>query len=103
MTVKSLARHLKELDDRMAMGYFLGLKYEGAYKVRVPRIGIRETRDNIPAPAMHDKVCAASMTASKVPAGGIVPIHKVCEDSRRHRLTCLHQLQMMVEWMTQTS
>jgi hypothetical protein len=74
MKVKLLARHLKELDDRVAMGYLLGMKYEGAYKVRVPIIGIRETRDNIPAPTMHDKVRAASMAGFKVPAGGKWPV-----------------------------
>jgi hypothetical protein len=38
------AEHLKELCDRVAMGYFLGFKYEGAYKVWISRIGIQEGR-----------------------------------------------------------
>jgi hypothetical protein len=61
------AEHLKMLDDRAAMGYLLGFKYEGAYRVWIPKIGIRETRDNtfyedgLLAPTMHDEVRAASM------------------------------------------
>jgi hypothetical protein len=51
------SRHLKKLDDRAAIGYLLGFKYGGAY-----RVWIRETRDitfdedGLPAPMMHDEV-----------------------------------------------
>ena len=67
MKVTLPAEHWKKLDDRAAMGYLLGFKYEGAYKVSIPKIGIWETRDitfyedGLPAPTMHDKVRAASM------------------------------------------
>jgi hypothetical protein len=49
----------RALDDRVAMGNLLGFKYEGVYKVWVPKIGIKDNtfyEDGPPAPAMHDKV-----------------------------------------------
>jgi len=36
---------LGKLDDRAAMGYLLGYKYDGGYRVWVPKKGVRETRD----------------------------------------------------------
>jgi len=36
---------LGKLDDWAAMGYLLRYKYDGAYRVWVPKLGIRESRD----------------------------------------------------------
>ena len=36
---------LGKLDDRAAMGYLLGYKYDGAYRVWIPKKGVRESRD----------------------------------------------------------
>ena len=36
---------LGKLEDRGVMGYLLGYKYEGGYRVWIPRIGVREVRD----------------------------------------------------------
>jgi len=36
---------LGKLEDRGAMGYLMGYKYEGGYRVWIPRIGVREVRD----------------------------------------------------------
>ena len=36
---------LGKLEDRGAMGYLMGYKYEGAYCVWIPRIGVKEVRD----------------------------------------------------------
>jgi len=36
---------LGKLDDRAVMGYLLGYKYEGGYRVWIPKLGVRETRD----------------------------------------------------------
>ena len=36
---------LGKLEDRGAMGYPMGYKYEGAYRVWIPRISLKEVRD----------------------------------------------------------
>ena len=36
---------LKKLDNRAVMGYLLGYKYEGAYRVWIPNQGVKEARD----------------------------------------------------------
>ena len=36
---------LGKLDNRGAMGYLMGYKYEGAYRVWIPRSGVKEVRD----------------------------------------------------------
>jgi hypothetical protein len=36
---------LGKLDDCAAMGYLLGYKYDGAYHVWIPKLGIRESRN----------------------------------------------------------
>ena len=36
---------LGKLEDRGAMGYLMGYKYEGGYRVWIPRIGVKEVRD----------------------------------------------------------
>jgi len=36
---------LKKLDDRAVMGYLLGYKYEGGYRVWIPNQGVKEARD----------------------------------------------------------
>ena len=49
---------LGKLDQRAAMGYLLGYKYEGAYRVWIPKVGVRECRDVVfyegEAPVMPD-------------------------------------------------
>ena len=39
------AETLGKLDARGAMGYLLGYKYDGAYRVWIPKKGVRESRD----------------------------------------------------------
>jgi len=34
-----------KLDDRAAVRYLLGYKYEGGDRVRIPKLGVQETRD----------------------------------------------------------
>jgi len=34
-----------KLDDRAAVRYLLGYKYEGGDQVRIPKLGVQETRD----------------------------------------------------------
>ena len=36
---------LGKLEDCRAMGYLMGYKYDGGYRVWIPRIGVREVRD----------------------------------------------------------
>ena len=36
---------LGKLDDHGVTGYLLGYKYEGGYRIWIPRIGVRECRD----------------------------------------------------------
>jgi len=36
---------LGKLDDQAVMGYLLGYKYEGSYRVWIPKLGVQETRD----------------------------------------------------------
>jgi hypothetical protein len=36
---------LGKLEDRGAMGYLMGYKYEGSYRMWIPRIGVKEVRD----------------------------------------------------------
>ena len=36
---------LGKLEDRRAMGYLMGYKYEGGYRVWIPHIGMKEVRD----------------------------------------------------------
>jgi hypothetical protein len=40
---------LGKLDDRAVMGCPLGYKYDGAYRVWIPWIGVRESRDGVHA------------------------------------------------------
>ena len=39
------AEKLKKLDNRAVMGYLLGYKYEGGYRVWIPNQGVKEVRD----------------------------------------------------------
>jgi len=34
-----------KLDDRAVVRYLLGYKYEGGYRVWIPKLGVQETRD----------------------------------------------------------
>ena len=34
-----------KLDDHAAVRYLLGYKYEGGYRVWIPKLGVQETRD----------------------------------------------------------
>jgi len=36
---------LGKLDDQVMMGYLLGYKYKGSYRVWIPKLGVQETRD----------------------------------------------------------
>jgi hypothetical protein len=36
---------LGKLEDRAVMGYLLGYKYDGGYRVWIPKMGVRESRD----------------------------------------------------------
>ena len=36
---------LRKLEDHRAMGYLMGYKYEGAYHVWIPHIGVKEVQD----------------------------------------------------------
>jgi len=36
---------LGKLDDQAMMGYLLGYKYKGGYRVWIPKLGVQETRD----------------------------------------------------------
>jgi hypothetical protein len=48
------------------MGYLLGFKYEGAYRVWIRKIGIRETRDI----TFDEDALLAPMTHNEVRVGG---------------------------------
>jgi hypothetical protein len=53
---------LGKLDDCAAMGYLLGYKYDGAYCVWIPKLGIRESRNvtfynnTTPTPPEHGSI-----------------------------------------------
>src|SRR5258706_5719515 len=63
---------LGKLENRGEMGYLLGYKYEGGYRVWMPRIGVREVRDVVfyegTAPALPDHG-----STTEVAAPGPVP------------------------------